>query len=73
MVGDATLFQRADMVEAGWSVVSPMLDLWKALSPRNFPNYASGTLGPKDAEDCWSVIAGTGETSTSKPTLAALN
>src|SRR5579862_7666131 len=29
MVGDATLFQRADMVEAGWSVVSPMLDLWK--------------------------------------------
>jgi glucose-6-phosphate 1-dehydrogenase len=51
MVGDATLFQRADMVEAGWSVVSPMLDLWKALPPRNFPNYASGTWGPKDAED----------------------
>ena len=51
MVGDATLFQRADMVEAGWSVVSPMLDLWKALPPRNFPNYASGTWGPKDAEE----------------------
>src|SRR6266478_5497649 len=51
MVGDATLFQRADMVEAGWSVVSPMLDLWKALPPRNFPNYGSGTWGPKDAEE----------------------
>ena len=51
MVGDATLFQRADMVEAGWSVVSPMLDLWKALPPRNFPNYASGTWGPKDADE----------------------
>ena len=51
MVGDATLFQRADMVEAGWSVVSPMLDLWKALPPRNFPNYASGTMGPKDSDE----------------------
>jgi len=51
MVGDATLFQRADMVEAGWSVVSPILDLWRALPPRNFPNYASGTWGPRDAED----------------------
>ena len=51
MIGDATLFQRADMVEAGWSIVSPMLDVWKALPPRNFPNYASGTWGPKESED----------------------
>ncbi len=51
MIGDATLFQRADMVEAGWSVVSPALDVWKALPPRYFPNYAAGTWGPKDAED----------------------
>jgi len=51
MVGDATLFQRADMVEAGWSVVNSMLDLWKALPPRNFPNYPSGTWGPKEADD----------------------
>ncbi|PYX96756.1 MAG: glucose-6-phosphate dehydrogenase, partial [Acidobacteria bacterium] len=35
MIGDATLFQRADMVEAGWCVVSPVLDVWKALPPRN--------------------------------------
>ncbi len=51
MIGDATLFQRADMVEAGWSVVSPALDVWKALPPRNFPNYAAGTWGPKEADD----------------------
>ena len=51
MVGDATLFQRADMVEAGWSIVNPLLDVWKALPPRNFPNYASGSWGPKEADD----------------------
>ncbi len=51
MVGDATLFQRADMVEAGWSVVQPILDVWKALPPRNFPNYAAGSWGPKEADD----------------------
>ncbi|HUA14699.1 MAG TPA: glucose-6-phosphate dehydrogenase [Verrucomicrobiae bacterium] len=51
MIGDQTLFQRADMVEAGWSVVNPILDIWKALPPRNFPNYASGTWGPKDADE----------------------
>ena len=51
MVGDATLFQRADMVEAGWAVVQPVLDVWTALPPRNFPNYAAGTWGPKEADD----------------------
>jgi glucose-6-phosphate 1-dehydrogenase len=51
MIGDQTLFQRADMVEAGWCVVSSALDVWKALPPRNFPNYAAGTWGPKEADD----------------------
>jgi len=51
MIGDQTLFQRADMVEAGWCVVSPVLDVWKALPPRNFPNYASGTWGPREADE----------------------
>ncbi|HZQ96327.1 MAG TPA: glucose-6-phosphate dehydrogenase [Candidatus Sulfotelmatobacter sp.] len=50
MIGDATLFQRSDMVEAGWSVVDPVLDVWKALPPRRFPNYASGSWGPADSE-----------------------
>jgi glucose-6-phosphate 1-dehydrogenase len=51
MIGDQTLFQRADMVEAGWSVVDPVLNVWTALPPRNFPNYAAGTWGPKEADD----------------------
>ena len=51
MTGDATLFQRADMVEAAWSVVAPILDVWKALPPRYFPNYAAGTWGPKEADE----------------------
>jgi glucose-6-phosphate 1-dehydrogenase len=51
MIGDATLFQRADMVEAGWSVVNPVLDVWKALPPRNFPNYPAGAWGPKEADE----------------------
>jgi glucose-6-phosphate 1-dehydrogenase len=51
MMGDATLFQRADMVEAAWSVVQPILDVWKALPPRNFPNYGAGTWGPPEAAE----------------------
>jgi glucose-6-phosphate 1-dehydrogenase len=51
MIGDATLFQRADMVEAGWAMVQPILDVWKALPPRSFPNYDAGTWGPKEADE----------------------
>lgn len=51
MINDATLFQRGDMVEAGWCVVTSMLDVWKALPPRNFPNYPAGAWGPKEANE----------------------
>ncbi len=51
MIGDATLFQRADMVEAGWSIVSPVIDVWRALPARSFPNYKAGTWGPRDADE----------------------
>lgn len=50
MIGDATLFQRADTVELGWSIVTPILDVWQGIPPRSFPNYAAGTWGPKDAD-----------------------
>jgi glucose-6-phosphate 1-dehydrogenase len=50
MIGDATLFQRADMVEGGWSMVQPILDVWKALPPRSFPNYPAGSWGPEEAD-----------------------
>jgi glucose-6-phosphate 1-dehydrogenase len=39
------------MVEAGWNVIQPLLDVWKALPARGFPNYASGSWGPKEADD----------------------
>jgi glucose-6-phosphate 1-dehydrogenase len=51
MLGDATLFQRSDMVETAWHVVAPILDVWEALPPRRFPNYTAGTWGPQEADE----------------------
>jgi glucose-6-phosphate 1-dehydrogenase len=50
MSGDATLFMRADQVEASWSVLMPILKVWKNSKPTGFPNYQSGTWGPKAAD-----------------------
>ena len=47
MIGDPTLFQRADNVEAGWRVVQPILDKWSERHPRGFPNYEAGSGGPE--------------------------
>src|SRR5262245_5410988 len=41
MIGDATLFQRADMVEAGWRVIERVLDVWRALPQSRFPYFAA--------------------------------
>ncbi len=51
MIGDATLFQRADNVEAGWQVVQPILDAWAAQPPKDFPNYKAGSEGPAAADE----------------------
>ncbi|MDF3982371.1 glucose-6-phosphate dehydrogenase [Luteibacter sp. PPL201] len=50
MTGDATLFQRADMVEACWRAVQPILDEWAQRMPADFPNYASGSAGPASSD-----------------------
>jgi len=50
MSGDATLFQRADNVEAGWQAVQPILDTWANNPPKDFPNYAAGGSGPAAAD-----------------------
>ncbi len=50
MIGDATLFQRADNIEAGWRAVQPILDSWAANPPKDFPNYAAGSDGPAEAD-----------------------
>ena len=49
MMGDATLFQRADMVEAGWAAVQPVLDLWESGQAGVSP-YAAGSHGPAPAD-----------------------
>jgi glucose-6-phosphate 1-dehydrogenase len=56
MIGDATLFQRADTVEAGWQAVQPILDAWVNSPPLDFPNYAAGGNGPVIADR---LLAGT--------------
>ncbi|HXI62272.1 MAG TPA: glucose-6-phosphate dehydrogenase [Pyrinomonadaceae bacterium] len=51
MMGDATLFQRADQVEAAWSVVAPIQAAWNSAPPPDFPNYKAGSWGPKEADE----------------------
>jgi glucose-6-phosphate 1-dehydrogenase len=51
MVGDATLFQRADQVEAGWAVVEPIQKAWQSEPAADFPNYPAGSWGPKAADE----------------------
>jgi glucose-6-phosphate 1-dehydrogenase len=48
MIGDPTLFMRADMVEQGWRIVQPLLDEW-AKPGGNVAIYASGSDGPEAA------------------------
>ena len=50
MVSDATLFMRADQVEAAWSLLMPILEVWDSVPPHDFPNYDAGTWGPESAE-----------------------
>jgi glucose-6-phosphate 1-dehydrogenase len=50
MAGDATLFMRADQVEASWAVLAPILTAWENTPPVEFPDYRAGTWGPEGAE-----------------------
>lgn len=50
MAGDTTLFARIDEVISSWRLLTPILYRWKEQNPKNFPNYASGTWGPDDAD-----------------------
>ncbi len=50
MVGDATLFQRAEGIEGGWRLVQPLLDAW---STEGVPmaTYRAGSAGPREADE----------------------
>jgi glucose-6-phosphate 1-dehydrogenase len=50
MIGDATLYTRQDMVEASWTVVEPIQNLWRA-TKFDFPNYPAGSWGPPAADE----------------------
>jgi glucose-6-phosphate 1-dehydrogenase len=50
MIGDATLFQRADNIEGAWAAVQPVLDFWGTNPAKTFPNYIAGSYGPQSAD-----------------------
>jgi len=50
MAGDATLFMRADQVEAAWRLIMPVLEVWRDNPAPDFPNYPCGAWGPESAE-----------------------
>ncbi len=51
MLGDQSLFTRADEVEAAWSIVTPIHDAWLDMPAPAFPNYAAGSWGPEEADE----------------------
>src|SRR5215472_8888111 len=50
MIGDATLFQRADGIEAGWRAVQPFIDAWRNAGAKDLATYKAGSEGPEEAE-----------------------
>ena len=50
MKGDLTPFVRQDAVESAWETVDPIIARWENMPPKNFPNYAAGTWGPREAD-----------------------
>ncbi|MDB5576794.1 MAG: glucose-6-phosphate 1-dehydrogenase [Bradyrhizobium sp.] len=50
MIGDQTLFMRADMVEQAWRIVQPVIDAWAEEEPDDMPLYEAGSEGPAEAD-----------------------
>jgi len=59
MIGDATLFARADAVEAAWEFVEPIQKVWEKNPKIKVYGYPAGTWGPDNADD---LIEGDGST-----------
>jgi glucose-6-phosphate 1-dehydrogenase len=51
MQGDATLYARADEVEAAWEFVDPILEYWKKGNDVRMYGYAAGVWGPENADE----------------------
>ncbi|HEY8411393.1 MAG TPA: hypothetical protein VIK76_08320, partial [Pyrinomonadaceae bacterium] len=50
MQGDATLFTRADEVEAQWRLITPIEEAWTQQRVPELSDYAAGTDGPAAAD-----------------------
>jgi glucose-6-phosphate 1-dehydrogenase len=50
MMGDPTLFVRAEQVETSWQLLMPVLEVWENNPAPDFPNYAAGSWGPESAQ-----------------------
>lgn len=50
MQGDATLYARADEVEAAWEFVDPILEYWKNSDEKVY-GYSAGVWGPENADE----------------------
>lgn len=51
ILGDSTLFARVDEVEQSWHILTPLLKFWSSHPSKDFPNYPSGSWGPKQADE----------------------
>jgi len=49
--GDATLFMRADQVEAAWKVVMPIIDAWRKYPAKQLHLYKAGSWGPAASKE----------------------
>lgn len=50
MLGDSTLYARADAVEAAWQFVAPIQHMWKTDPGQKIHGYPAGTWGPEHAD-----------------------
>ena len=48
--GDATLFTRADEVEAAWSLIDPIVNAWQNDQTPPLASYDQGSWGPPESE-----------------------
>ena len=49
MLGDPTLFIRADEAEGAWSILAPVMRAWS--ESKEVPSYPAGTWGPQESEE----------------------
>ena len=52
MIGDATLFHRADIVEASWQIIDPILEAWRRSGRDHLAQYRAGSWGPPKLTRC---------------------